>query len=115
MHFLTFTFYSLTPTAAVLAWGAKFSEHPLLVLDRHSSGSPPPKLSAFPDTAVTSGTGGGRSRIARVLVDRAREVAEAEKVYRLVSPDNVIICLILEPLMSQSASDSDGGYNLHAF
>ncbi|KDQ20816.1 hypothetical protein BOTBODRAFT_26832 [Botryobasidium botryosum FD-172 SS1] len=98
--------------ATVLAWGAKFSEHPLLVLDRHSSGSLPPTLSAFPNAAVTSGTGGGRSRIARALVDRAREIAEAEKVYRLVSPDNVIVCLILEPLLSQSPSDPDG---FHSF
>jgi hypothetical protein len=67
--------------ATVIAWGAKFSEHPLLVHDRD--------------------TNAGRSRICRILTRRAREVSEGEKIHRLPSFDNVIIALLLEPLQSR--------------
>jgi len=67
--------------ATVIAWGAKFSEHPLLVHDRE--------------------TNAGRSRICRILTRRAREVSEGEKIHRLPSFDNVIIALLLEPLQSR--------------
>ena len=69
--------------ATVLAWGAKFSEHPLLVADREA--------------------GGGQSRLARMLVNRAREVAEAEKVHRISSVDHVVIALLIEPLQSRES------------
>ena len=68
--------------ATVIAWGAKFSEHPLLVLDR--SGGP-----------------NGSSRLAKTLVNRAREVAEAEKVHRISSVDHVVIALLIEPLQNR--------------
>lgn len=67
--------------ATVIAWGAKFSEHPLLVHDRE--------------------TNAGRSRICRILSRRAREVSEGEKIHRLPTYDNVIIALLLEPLQSR--------------
>lgn len=67
--------------ATVLAWGAKFSEHSLLVADRRRPG--------------------GQSLLAKVLVDRARELAENMKVHRVPSTDNVLIALLMEPLQSR--------------
>ncbi|KAG8772426.1 hypothetical protein FRC15_002745 [Serendipita sp. 397] len=72
----------------VIAWGAKFSEHPLLVHDRAMNA--------------------GKSRLSRLITKRAREVAEGEKVHRVPSCDNVIIALLLEPLHSHNPSDLDG-------
>ncbi|KAI5120761.1 hypothetical protein M0805_004725 [Coniferiporia weirii] len=74
--------------ATVIAWGAKFSEHPLLVADREGAD--------------------GQSRLARTLVNRAREVAEAEKVHRISSVDHVVIALLIEPLQNQTPEDPDG-------
>lgn len=68
-------------TATVIAWGAKFSEHALLVADRKCSG--------------------GQSLMAKALVDRARELAEALKVHRIPTHDHVVIGLLLEPLQSR--------------
>jgi len=67
--------------ATVLAWGSKFSEHPLLVSDRKRPG--------------------GQSLLAKALVDRARDLAEALKVHRVSSADHVVICLLIEPLQSR--------------
>jgi len=67
--------------ATVLAWGTKFSEHPLLVADRRRPG--------------------GQSLIAKTLIDRARDLAEALKVHRIPSPDHVVISLLIEPLQSR--------------
>ncbi|KAJ7857696.1 hypothetical protein B0H14DRAFT_2352091, partial [Mycena olivaceomarginata] len=69
--------------ATVLAWGTKFSEHPLLVADRKR-----PK---------------GQSLLAKTLIDRARNLAEALKVHRVPSPDHVVIGLLLEPLQSRES------------
>ncbi|KZW00922.1 hypothetical protein EXIGLDRAFT_719996 [Exidia glandulosa HHB12029] len=74
--------------ATVLAWGAKFAEHPILSQDRQANG--------------------GRSRIARSLVRKAREVAESEKIHRWPTADNVVVALLLEPLQSQNTNDPDG-------
>ncbi|KAL5482795.1 hypothetical protein ACEPAI_9390 [Sanghuangporus weigelae] len=73
--------------ATVIAWGAKFSEHPLLVADRQGAG--------------------GQSRLARMLVMRAREVAEAEKVHRISTIDHIVIALLIEPLQNQTPDDPD--------
>jgi hypothetical protein len=69
--------------ATVLAWGAKFSEHPLLVSDRRRPG--------------------GQSSLARTAIDRARELAEAMKVHRVASTDHVVISLLIEPLQSRTS------------
>jgi len=69
--------------ATVLAWGAKFSEHPLLVADRRRPG--------------------GQSWFARTAIDRARELAEAMKVHRIAKPDHVVIGLLMEPLQSRES------------
>lgn len=88
--------------ATVLAWGAKFSEHPLIVADRTSS----PSISIEEDGLGLNGSGGGEvligpSRFARTLVNRAREVAEAEKVHRVSTVDHVVIALLIEPLQNR--------------
>ncbi|KAF8527530.1 hypothetical protein BU17DRAFT_39547 [Hysterangium stoloniferum] len=77
--------------AAVLAWGAKFSEHPLIVEDR---------------AADVSGT--QRSRLARSLIKKAWEIAEAEKAHTFPTPDNVVACLLLDGLHSHHVNDPDG-------
>lgn len=72
--------------ATVVAWGAKFSEHPLLVADRLNSPA-------------------RQSGLAKTLIVRAREVAEALKVHRVPAAEHVVIALLIEPLQSR-ASDS---------
>ncbi|KAF8073810.1 hypothetical protein FPV67DRAFT_1479374 [Lyophyllum atratum] len=74
--------------ATVLAWGTKFSEHPLLVADRRRPG--------------------GQSLLAKTLIDRARDLAEALKVHRIPKFDHVVIGLLIEPLQSQIADDPTG-------
>lgn len=69
--------------ATVIAWGAKFSEHPLLVADR-----------------VVSST--RQSGLAKTLIVRAREVAEALKVHRVPAAEHVVIALLIEPLQSRA-------------
>lgn len=67
--------------ATVLAWGTKFSEHPLLVADRQRPGH--------------------QSLLAKTLIDRARDLAEALKVHRIPKTDHVVIGLLIEPLQSR--------------
>jgi hypothetical protein len=67
--------------AVVIAWGTKFSEHPLLVADRKRPN--------------------GQSLMAKTMIDRARDLAEALKVHRLPSSDHVVIALLIEPLQSR--------------
>jgi len=74
--------------ATVLAWGSKFSEHPLLIADRKRNG--------------------GQSLLAKTLVDRARDLAEALKIHRVPSSDHVVICLLIEPLQSQNPDEPNG-------
>ncbi|OSD07532.1 hypothetical protein PYCCODRAFT_1359171, partial [Trametes coccinea BRFM310] len=74
--------------ATVIAWGAKFSEHPLFVADRHRNG--------------------GQSAFAKVLINRARDLAEDMKVHRIPNADHVVISLLIEPLQSQSLEDNAG-------
>ncbi|TFK52292.1 hypothetical protein OE88DRAFT_1807225 [Heliocybe sulcata] len=75
--------------ATVIAWGAKFSEHPLLVADRRRN------LNA-------------QSYLAQALINRARELAESMKVHRVASADHVVISLLIEPLQAQSPDDASG-------
>ncbi|KAG6830691.1 hypothetical protein H0H92_015167 [Tricholoma furcatifolium] len=74
--------------ATVLAWGSKFSEHSLLVADRKRRGQ--------------------QSFLAKTLIDRARDLAEALKVHRIPNQDHVVIALLIEPLQSQIADDPTG-------
>ncbi|RPD62771.1 hypothetical protein L227DRAFT_651667 [Lentinus tigrinus ALCF2SS1-6] len=74
--------------ATVIAWGAKFSEHPLFIADRHRNG--------------------GQSAFSKVLINRARDLAEYMKVHRIPDADHVVIALLIEPLQSQSMEDNAG-------
>ncbi|KAF8840752.1 hypothetical protein BDN67DRAFT_902856 [Paxillus ammoniavirescens] len=68
--------------ATVLAWGAKFSEHELLVADRQRNG--------------------GQSLLAKTLIERCRELAESTKVHRILQYQHVTIALLIEPLQCPS-------------
>ena len=87
LHLQSSTLSANTPplhpalVATVLAWGTKFSEHPLLVADRQRPG--------------------GQSLLAKTLIDRARDLAEALKVHRVATSDHVVIALLIEPLQSR--------------
>lgn len=74
--------------ATVLAWGAKFSEHPLLVADRNHNK--------------------GQSLLAKALIDRCRELAESTKVHRIPQEDHVVIALLIEPLQCQDPTVEPG-------
>lgn len=74
--------------ATVLAWGAKFSEHPLLVADRNQNK--------------------GQSLLAKALIDRCRELAESTKVHRIPHEDHVVIALLIEPLQCQDPTVEPG-------
>ncbi|TFY60159.1 hypothetical protein EVJ58_g5325 [Rhodofomes roseus] len=74
--------------ATVIAWGAKFSEHPLLLADRaHNS---------------------NQSHIAKTLINRARDLAEDLKVHRIPTADHVVIALLIEPMQNQNMDAADG-------
>lgn len=79
--------------ATVLAWGSKFSEHSLLLADRRRHG--------------------GQSLLAKALIDRARDLAEALKVHRVASTEHVVIGLLIEPLQSRQYIVSYL-YNVHS-
>ncbi|KAL7424222.1 hypothetical protein Q5752_001808 [Cryptotrichosporon argae] len=75
------------PTAllsVMLAWGAKFSAHTMIERDRAAD--------------AARGEGPARSRIAQLLVLRAREVVEASKAHRVASFDNAQALMLLEML-----------------
>lgn len=74
--------------ATVLAWGAKFSEHPLLVADRDRNG--------------------GQSLLAKALINRTRELAESLKVHRIPNTNHVVISLLIEPLQCQDPRLDNG-------
>ncbi|EMD40074.1 hypothetical protein CERSUDRAFT_81362 [Gelatoporia subvermispora B] len=74
--------------ATVVAWGAKFSEHPLLIADRKRNSN--------------------QSLLAKALIHRARSLAEDLKVHRIPSADHVVIALLIEPLQSQRLDESNG-------
>ncbi len=67
--------------AVVVAWGAKFSEHPLFTADRFQNRN--------------------QSAFAKVLINRARDLAEDMKVHRVPTADHVVIGLLIEPLQSR--------------
>ncbi|KAJ9110430.1 hypothetical protein QFC19_001555 [Naganishia cerealis] len=72
--------------ACILAWGAKFSEHPLIVADRQASSADLP-------------AGRKRSRLAQMMSCRAQEVLETHKVFRVPSLENLQAALMMVPLV----------------
>ena len=73
--------YSLV--AVVVAWGAKFSEHPLLVKDRERNR--------------------GQSLLAKTLINRVRDLSEDLKVHRVPNADHVVVALLIEPMQSRES------------
>ena len=67
--------------ATVIAWGAKFSEHPLLIKDRERNH--------------------GQSALAKALINRARDLAEDLKVHRIPTADHVVVALLIEPMQNR--------------
>lgn len=72
--------------AAVLAWGAKFSEHPIIAMDRE-------------ETSAGMERGRSRSRLVRLLVVRAQEVLEANRAFRVPKVENLQAALLIEGLL----------------
>ncbi|EED82367.1 predicted protein, partial [Postia placenta Mad-698-R] len=72
--------------ATVIAWGAKFSENPLLVADRARNAN--------------------QSQLAKTLINRARDLAEDLKVHRIPSADHVVIALLIEPMQSRACASA---------
>ncbi len=68
----------------MIAWGAKFSEHPVLVKDRERNN--------------------GQSRLAKTLINRVRDLAEDLKVHRIPSADHVVVALLIEPMQNRKYS-----------
>nr|ODN87851.1 hypothetical protein L203_03053 [Cryptococcus depauperatus CBS 7841] len=76
--------------ATALAWGARFSEHPIIQSD----------MQECREKDVAQGRKGRkRSRLIQMIVIRAREVCETWKVYRIASMDNVRALINLEGLL----------------
>lgn len=79
--------------AVVIAWGAKFSEHPLLVKDRERNR--------------------GQSLLAKALINRVRDLAEDLKVHRVPNADHVVVALLIEPMQNRECAickrDANGG------
>lgn len=86
--------------AVVIAWGAKFSENPIIVADRQESLQDHQRqIGASPN--ATDARVRGKSRIAEDLVLKAQEVLERAKVHRIASVENVQAMLLIEPLFRQ--------------
>lgn len=80
--------------AVALAWGARFSDHPLISADRE-------EMSRRSDGDGQDGP--GRSRIVQLMIIRAREVAEVHKAWRLASLDNVRLAVLMESLLARKS------------
>lgn len=79
--------------AVALAWGARFSDHPIINADREET-SAQPSGSSMPSQP-------SRSRMVQMLVIRAREVAEVNKAFRNAKVENVRLAILLEPLLAR--------------
>jgi hypothetical protein len=81
--------------AVALAWGARFSENPVLLADREEISARDPEARA---------RGSTRSRMVQLLVVRAREISEVWKVFRYAKMENVQVGILLEPLLARTFS-----------
>ncbi|WVQ98940.1 hypothetical protein IAU59_006072 [Kwoniella sp. CBS 9459] len=77
--------------AVILGWGARFSEHPVIISDRE-------EVSAR-DMLIKPGR--KRSRLVSLIVIRAREVAEWNRITRLPSLENSQTLFFLESLLAR--------------
>ncbi|OXB38805.1 hypothetical protein J007_01408 [Cryptococcus neoformans] len=86
--------------ATALAWGARFSDHPVIQQDRDECSQ---RRSAGEEHGVQEkGRGRKRSRLVQMAVIRAREVCEICRIWRIPSIDNVKALLNLDGLLGQA-------------
>lgn len=71
--------------ATVLAWGAKFSEHPLITQDRE-------------ECSRVLKNGRKRSRLAQMMSCRAQQILETDKVARLATLESLQTCFLMAVL-----------------
>ncbi|CBQ67824.1 conserved hypothetical protein [Sporisorium reilianum SRZ2] len=124
--------------ALVIAWGAKFSENPLIAQDRSESATELGKAYGQAHAALLKGEtekanqitgikGGieqpiltvpeelreqGRNRIADHLTWRAQDVMDRLRVARVASLENVQACLLMESLLLHPSVYFNGNLNL---
>ena len=124
--------------ALVIAWGAKFSENPLIAQDRTESASELQKAFTQAHAALMKGEtekanqitgikGGieqpiltvpeelreqGRNRIADHLTWRAQDVMDRLRVARVASLENAQACFLMEPLLLHPSVYFNGNLNL---
>ncbi|OCF45377.1 hypothetical protein I317_00622 [Kwoniella heveanensis CBS 569] len=82
--------------AAILGWGVRFSEHPAILADREETSA----------RDLSIATGRKRSRLVSLVIIRAREVAEENKILRLPSLENAQTLYFLEGLLGRGLHDS---------
>ncbi|OXG21701.1 hypothetical protein C366_01384 [Cryptococcus neoformans Tu401-1] len=86
--------------ATALAWGARFSDHPVIQQDRDECSQ---RRSSGEEHGVQEkGRGRKRSRLMQMAVIRAREVCEICRIWRIPSIDNVKALLNLDGLLGQA-------------
>lgn len=79
--------------AVALAWGARFSDHPIITADKDETS----RSASGSESTVQP----NRSRLIQMMVIRAREVAEVNKAFRNAKVDNVRLAILLEPLLAR--------------
>lgn len=85
--------------ATALAWGARFSDHPVIQRDRDECSQ---RRSDGEEHGVREkGRGMKRSRLVQMAVIRAREVCEMCRIWRIPSIDNIKALVNLEGLLGQ--------------
>ncbi|PWZ02621.1 hypothetical protein BCV70DRAFT_182835 [Testicularia cyperi] len=124
--------------AIIIAWGAKFSENPLIASDRSESAAELQKAYNQAQAALSKGEtekanaitgikGGidqailtvpeelrnqGRNRLADDLLWRAQEVMDRLKVSRIATLENIQACLLMEPLLNHVSVLFNGNLNI---
>ncbi|KAJ9476768.1 Zn(2)-C6 fungal-type domain-containing protein [Pseudozyma hubeiensis] len=124
--------------ALVIAWGAKFSENPLIAQDRDDSAQELRKAWNQAQTAIARGEtekanqitgfkGGveqpiltvpeelreqGRNRIADHLTWRAQDVMDRLRVARVATLENAQACFLMEPLLLHPSVYFNGNINI---
>lgn len=124
--------------AIVIAWGAKFSENPLIAQDRNESAVELQKAYAQAQTALIKGEtekadqitgikGGieqpiltvseelreqGRNRIADHLTWRAQDIMDRLRVARVATLENAQACFLMEPMLLHPSVYFNGNPNI---
>uniref|UniRef100_V5F3E1 Zn(2)-C6 fungal-type domain-containing protein n=2 Tax=Kalmanozyma brasiliensis (strain GHG001) TaxID=1365824 RepID=V5F3E1_KALBG len=124
--------------ALVIAWGAKFSENPLIAQDREESSSELKKAHSQAAMALNKGEtekanqitgvkGGieqpiltvpqelrerGRNRIGEHLIWRAQDIMDRSRVSRVPSLENIQACFLMEALLLHPSIYYNGNVNL---